>query len=209
MRGHMGELLKEIIKQVENGNVIVLFVLVLIALFINAQKIVDFYEAKKRHRIEKLKEALDNNFVRSLSKEYLEKEIEAEYFRLTTGIYLEREFREKILSIHQQAKGELSFSHFRRALPHLVFEKGEIQVSISRTDKFSFWFGLIVGWFFIACSMIFFMSSIYIKQFDLLHFIVFISFCIFFLLAGGIMIRQTFPVRSAEIIAKHLEKVKS
>ena len=76
----MQEVLNKIIESLENGNILLVVALVVVALVINSQKILECYESRKRIRIEKLKEALASEHVKGLTRLHLEYELEAEYF---------------------------------------------------------------------------------------------------------------------------------
>ena len=131
----MQEVLNKIIESLENGNIILVIALVAVALVINSQKILDYYELRKQLRIEKLKEALSSEHVKNNTRAHLENELEAEYFSLATGISLERDFREAIIEAHKASNGNVRFVQFKRALPHIEFNDKVLSVVVSKEKQ--------------------------------------------------------------------------
>lgn len=87
------------IKSLENGNVLLLFVIIIFALLINAKTILEFLEQIEAHHNEFLKDALSNDTLSSSTRVYIQEKLNMAIFKKATGIYAEKTLREKILEI--------------------------------------------------------------------------------------------------------------
>jgi hypothetical protein len=177
---------------------------VVLILIFNHKKIFDLLDEIKKIRINKLKEALECDFLTGSTKSHLQEELINEYFRVSTGIRLEKQFREKLIKIHESTNGDLPFLIFKKALPHLNFKDGIITLNITIYDRVSYYFNLLFGVFFGLVGLIFVMFP---SQFDVrdIYSILFIyglgfTFMALFIL----MISQTKTLLSAKKIEKYL-----
>lgn len=114
----------------------------------NVTRTVDVYNLFKNMRLKKLKAAVASSHVKGQTRKYLENELEAEHFKLSTGIYLERAFRERVIEIYQLAHGELSLLCFRQALPYMQYdnENKEVLIKITASDRITCWLSWVPFW---------------------------------------------------------------
>lgn len=200
----MKDILDKLVDSLNNGNIVLGLVIVAVALVFNYKKIVDFLEERKKARITMLTEALSCVFVTGLTKEHLQQELATEHFKITTGLRLEQQFREAVIEAHIAAKGELSFLHFRRALPHLFFEQNSLKVKITKLEQVSYWFNLIFGFVLAFLGLIMMVIISQMKDVGIFQvFSVFILGC-FFVGVCIFMLSQTLPIVSAKKIEKLL-----
>lgn len=200
----MKDVLDKLIDSLSNGNILLAAVIVAVALVFNYKKIVEFLEERKKARITKLTDALKCEFVTGLTKEHLQEELATEQFKITTGIGLEKQFREAVIQAHKSTNGELSFIHFKRALPHLFFEKNNLDVKVSTFEKVSYWFNLVFGFILGFLALILMILPSQINGVTLIQFFTLFALGCFFITVCLFMLTQTFPVISAKKIKKQL-----
>lgn len=200
----MKDVLDKLIESLNNGNILLGVVIVSVALVFNYKKIVEFLEERKKARITKLTEALRCDFVTGVTKSHLEEELATEQFKITTGIRLEKQFREAVIQAHKSTNGEIAFVHFKRALPHLFFEKNILKVNISLFEKISYWFNLLFGFVLAFSGLALMVLPSQIEGINFVQFISIIGLGFFFIAIALFMLAQTFPVVSARKIEKCL-----
>lgn len=200
----MKDILDELIKSLSNGNILLGIVIIAIAFIFNYKKIVMFLEERKKARIGKLIEALKCEYVTGLTKEHLQDELVTEYFKITTGIRLEKQFREAVIQAHKSTNGEISFAHFKRSLPHLFFENNSLRVEISQFEKASYWFNLVFGFILAALGLVLSILPSQVENINFLQILVILGTGLFFIVTSLFMLLQTFPVASARKIEKLL-----
>ncbi len=193
----------------ENGNPLLAIVFVILALLMNLSKIQDFIDSKKKKKIDNLKEAVKNDHIKGLTKSHLENLIEKEYFKFSTGIDLEREFREALIALHQSTDGEVRFAHFKRAIPHLSYKNHEIIVNVTLFEKILFAFNLlssvVIGFY---GAVLFILPSL-VKDQTVIQIITMFALGAFFVGLAMFMMSQVFPVVSANIIKSEIAKLKA
>ena len=202
----MQEVLNKIIESLENGNILLVVALVAVALVINSQKILEYYESRKRLRIEKLKEALASEHVKDSTRTHLEDDLEAEYFNLATGINLERDFREAIIKAHQSSDGDIRFVHFKRAMPHIKFNNKALSVVITPAEKASYLFNNLFGSLIGLFGLTLLILPGLFKGATIIQILTFLGMGLFFIVVAMFMLFQTFPVISARKVRGYLEK---
>jgi len=116
-----------------------------IYLLLNVKNILLFLDERKKVKISQLLDALQCEHIQGTTKSYLEEELANEHFKIVTGIYLEKEYREAILLAHKKAKGELAFRHFKRALPHLHYKDGVLSIKIDTFDNVTAIINVVFG----------------------------------------------------------------
>ena len=200
----MKDVLDTLVESLNNGNILLGVVIVAVALVFNYKKIVEFLEERKKARIAKLTEALKCDFVTGLTKSHLEEEMATEQFRITTGIRLEKQFRESVIQAHKDANGEIAFVHFKRALPHLFCEQSILKVKVSLFDKISYWFNLIFGFFLAFSGLALMVLPSQIEGVSFVQLFTIFGLGCFFIAIALFMLTQTFPVVSARKIEKCL-----
>jgi len=203
------DLLDKLIESLNNGNILPATIIVPVTLIFNYKKIVEFLDDRKKAKIAKLTEALSCEYIDGPSKVFLQEELATEHFKLTTGIRLEKEFREAIINAHRNTKGELSFIQFKRALPHLYFKDSELSVRISIFEKVGYWFNLIFGCGAVFFGLILMVLPSQINGVTLLQALSVFGMGVFSIAIAIFMLFQTFPVSSAHNIQEELEKMHS
>ncbi|BCS94532.1 hypothetical protein DSLASN_01640 [Desulfoluna limicola] len=105
-----------------------------ILFLVNYKKILVFFEYRKKNRVANLVEALKCDQITGLTKSHLEEELAAEHFKLSTGIRLDKEFREELIKAYRDANGAVRFDHYKRAVPHMLYENKIFSVHIGWFD---------------------------------------------------------------------------
>jgi len=201
------DVLDKLIESLNNGNILLGVVIVAVALVFNYKKIVEFLEERKKARITKLTEALKCDFVTGLTKSHLEEELASEQFKITTGIRLEKQFREAVIQAHRSTNGELAFVHFKRAIPHLFYEQETLKVKILFSEKVIYWFNLVFGFILAFLGLALMVLPSQIEGVSFIQFITIYGAGLFFIAIALFMLSETFPVVSARKIEKYLLKV--
>lgn len=196
----MKDVLDKLIESLSNGNILLSVVIVAVAFVFNYKKIVEFLEERKKARITKLTEALKCDFVTGVTKEHLEEELATEQFKITTGIRLEKQFREAVIQAHKSANGELAFIHFKRALPHLLYEQNLLKVKVSLFERVNYWFNLIFGFVLAFSGLAFMVLPSQVAEGSFVQIITTFGAGCFFFAISLFMLSQTFPVVSARKI---------
>lgn len=202
----MQAVLDKLIDSLNNGNILVAAVVVAVALVFNYKKIADFLDERKKTRISRLSDALKCEQINGVTKLHLEAELAKEHFKITTGINLEAEFREALIQAHKNAKGELSFLHFKRALPHLRLENSKISVKISWFERLGYFFNLIFGYLMAFFGLILLILPGQTKGINLVQALSIVGLGVFLIVVALFMLYQTFPVVSARLISGKLQK---
>ena len=181
-------------------------VIITVALVFNYKKIVEFVDERRKARINRLTEALKCEHVNGLTKMHLEEELAKEHFKTIMGISLERDFREAIIQAHRDAKGELEFAHFRRALPHLRYMASNLSVRISWFEHLGYWFNLVFGYLLAFSGLLLMVLPGQIKGVKLVQALSILGLGTFLIAIALFMLYQTFSVVSARRILAELEK---
>lgn len=202
----MKEALDRLIDSLSNGNLLLAGVIVAVALIFNYKKIVDFLEDRRKAKLVKLSDALKCEYIRDLTRSHLEEELATEHFKLATGIRLEKEFRDTLIAAHRSTKGELSFIHFKRALPHLHLEDSELSVHISIFEKVGYMVNLVSGFTMAIFGLLLLMLPGQIKGIKLVQALSIFGMGAIFIAIALFMLYQTTSVVSAKKISKVLKK---
>jgi len=200
------EVLNKLIDSLNNGNILMAAVVVAVALVFNYKKIADFLDARKKTRISRLSDALKCEQVSGSTKSHLEAELAKEYFKITTGINLETEFREALIQAHKNTNGELPFVHFKKALPYLRFEDSKISVKISLFELLGYFFNLVFGFLMAFLGLILLILPGQIKGVNIVQALSIVGLGIFLIAVALFMLYQTFPVVSARLILGKLNE---
>lgn len=191
----------------EEGNILFPVIIVLVAIILNYKKISDYLEERKRARALTISQALNCDYVSGLTKEHLKEELVTEHFKIATGLRLEKEFRESVINLHKRMEGSISFSHFKKAIEHLEYKDSEIKIKLTWYDKAGFWFNLIFGCILALLGMLIFIVPTHLADVSVVQFFMFVGLGAFFFSTSVMMLNQTFPVRSAKLIKKELDKL--
>lgn len=202
----MVELADKIVEMVQSGNILWIAVMAVIALATKLSKLLEFLESRKKVQIDRLLDAakcehLDDNF-----KDFLSNEIQREYFLYIAKIPAEKRFRDKIFDLHKKADGSLPFFHFKRASSHLKFEGDQILVKITKFDVISCIFNLGVALLFGFFGLAMFMIPAFIKPIVVIQVFTYYGIGTFLVAMATLFAFQTFPLYSAKLIKKELQK---
>lgn len=109
-------------------------------LILNNKKLFDFFDEFKKIRIKNIKESLSCECVLGEieTKSFLEEELVNEYFRISTGIRLEKVLREQVIKIYNHANGDIDFKDFKRAKYYLRLKDGVFIVKLTIYDAISY-----------------------------------------------------------------------
>lgn len=199
-------ILDKLIESLNNGNILVAVVVIFVAIIFNYKNISELFYDKKKEKIIKLNESLLCEHVTGLTKEHLVEELIKEQFKLHTGIGVEKEFREALISEHRNTNGEISFSHFKRALPFIFYENGRILVKLSPFDKAGYFVNLLAGFLMAFLGLLVAVLTSQIHQPTIFQILSMLGLAIFFMFVGFYMLTQTFPFTSAKKLVKHLDR---
>lgn len=194
---------------------IIVTIAVISASIVNYKRIIDLVEKQRKSRVAKLSEALKCEHITGLTKSHLEEDLATEHFKIATGVGREKAFREVLIQAHQATHGELDFIHFRQALPLLDYKDNKLTVKIDRFDLFGYRLNLFLGYVLailgsLAIGLLISLLGIaFSSQFKVINIVQILS-----LLTQGasliafalLILKETFPVRSARKVAKELEK---
>lgn len=131
----MTEIITALVNAIEEGNLWVIIAFAGLLVLFRAKSIVTFWDERRRIKLSQLKEALACDCIKGDTRRFLEGELESEYYRLATGMKLEKEVREALINTHNKCNGELRFDHFRRARDNYRFEDGKLVVQLSTFTK--------------------------------------------------------------------------
>ena len=203
----LSDILKWLTDSLNNGNLLVAFLVVVIAFIFHYKKIVDFFEERRRAKISRLLEARNCEYLSELAKERIQEELATEYFKLATGVRLEKNAREILLRTAARCSENVDFVHFKRAIPHMRFSGKRLKVEISKYAVVGHWFNLIFGLFLVIVGLGFVGFIPYLVS-GSKQFLVFFVEAAFFIFFGMFMISESFSVFSARLIQKALKNDK-
>jgi hypothetical protein len=202
------KLLDVLLKSLENGNWLIVIIIVAIAVIVNLRAILEFIERWGTKREEYIKEALKNETIVGATRTFLEEELNCIIFKKVTEISADRFFREKIKDLINRSNGDLQPYQFARARKHLQMKGGKLDIVITRVDRAEHVFNFVSAGIIAIFSLFFFMLPASIK-FAATHQIVIVmgSGVLMFFFALFLVL-QTVPLSVAkriEPIIKQLE----
>lgn len=203
--------INKLFEHLEKGNIFIIFIFIAIYILIyslkNWKQIIDYYGEHKKSKINAITEALKSEYVKGFTRTYLEEALESEHFRMSTGVKLEKEFREALLQVYKKTKGELPFKHIKRALLYLEYKNGQLHITINWAAKLSFLILFIMSIFLFIYSMLgIIIVSFYSDDFTFQQITKIIVYCCIYFLTSIIFFGQTFPYFSVIKIEKILKK---
>lgn len=194
-------------QDLRDGNITIVLTMIGIFIIFNWKKIVDYYSEHKKSKIKTISEALQCEYMDDFTKNHLEESLATEHFRLSTGIKLEKEFRQALIKAHKETNGELSFKHFKRALPNIEYSEAKLHIKISWLDKVF----CIVNW---ICALVLIITAIAVCYTMFIHraevtwiqiLRIIPSIVICFVMAF-VALLQTLPIVSAGIIRSYCKE---
>lgn len=206
-------LINKISEHLEKGNIFIFIAIyILIYSLKNWKQIIDYYGEHKKSKINAITEALKSEYVKGFTRTYLEEALESEHFRMSTGIKLEKEFREALLQVYKKAKGELTLKHIKRALPYLEYKNEQLHIKMKWATKFSFLALFLMSIFlFIYGTLGMIIISFYGDNFTFQQITKIIINCCIYFITSIIFFGQTFPhlavIKIEKIFKKHQEVI--
>jgi len=200
----MEKVLELLTTSLKNGNLLGAVVIIAVAFVFNYKNIIIFIDERKKAKIAKLNEALKCPYIEEVTKTYLQNQLAAEQFKITTGVFLEKEFREALIKAHSDAQGEVAFTHFKRALRYITFKDAGLEIKLSLYDHLSFGFNWFVGTSIIIISCLYMILPSQIKGITVMQALSIIGVSLVYIMAGMFMLYQTFSYTSAKRVSKFL-----
>ena len=194
----MDKVLNYLLEVGANGNMFAVAIIMAVAIAFNLEKIFRFIDSRKKVKINLIEESLSSSHIKGNTKVYLEGLIETEYFKSITGMTLEKQFREAILHAHKKSNGELSFKHFKRALPYIEFKDSKLSINISKISVLGFIYNIVVGFLMLVSAFFFFVAPAFSSEINLIQASSLYALGIFMSLLGGAMMIQALPLISAK-----------
>lgn len=204
----MIELSGKIFDAVQSGNILWLAVFLVVAAFMNASKIFDFLENRKKTQIKRLQEAATCTSLDEKFKDFVTHELQREYFLYIAKIAGEKQYRDKLFDIHKKSNGDLPFFHFRRASGFMKYEGGDVLVKIDFMDKLASVFNAFGFMLFLFFGMAFFLLIVINKPTSIMQNLSLLAGGFAFLGVAMLFASQTFPLYSAKKVRAEIEKQK-
>lgn len=101
--------------------------------------------------------------------------------------------------------GEISFNHFKRALPYFKFKKQKVSIHIDKFERTAYWFNLLGGCFMAFMSLTILLLLAQTPNPAVVTIFTMLGMSAFFTAVAIFMVAQTFPIVSAKMID---EKIK-
>jgi hypothetical protein len=202
----LNDVLKKLIESLNNGNILIALIIVAVAIVFNFRAIVDFFEDCNKARLSKLTEALQCEYLSEFSKIHLQEALATEHFKRSTGIRVEKQFRDAIIETHQNFKGELRFAHFKRALPYIRFADKKLTIRITKIQKLLFLYNLVFGGLLIISGLLFFGLTGFLEAAAMSGVFKYVGAVLLLSVVGVLMLLEALPMTSALHVRKELEK---
>ncbi|WP_152596704.1 hypothetical protein [Chelonobacter oris] len=201
----------DLIKEVSGNNpLIIVPIVILLFILINMKSILLFLQDLKRSRIGKIKEAIDSDCLTENTRRFIKEELENEYFNLIAGIYIERKFREALLSFYKEYSGEITFRTIQRAFRYINFSNSKLHVKITKCDKIEYYLHWLLFIFFFLFAMGILVASVVIEGKNIMiKFFIFGSLGLIFIFLSVWSLAQANKIKTAEKIAQLLENTTS
>lgn len=165
---------------------IVIVSTVLFSIAFKISRIIDFFDTRKKSRINFLSEAINHTNVNDLMKSKLEVEVQKEFFRLLSSVSAGERHRALIFDICHKSGGKIQIFDFKKIANYLKFSENKVDIEISKMDYLGVGIMTFLAIFYLICAGVFILGSIYLKSNILKAFvllcvgILFIIACVFF-----------------------------
>jgi len=199
----MEKILDPLIEGVNSGNYLVIAFIVVLTILFNLEKISNFLDSRNKVKIKFIEEAIKNPNVDGKTKLHLESLIEIEYFKSITGIYLEKEIREKLIQAHLKTNGELKFKHFKRAVPFLTYTDSTLSIELGFWRKLEFIYNLIFGIIMVLMGLVSGMLPVLSPETTPTNILLALCIAVALVSFGFLMLMQCVPMLSA----RHVREV--
>jgi hypothetical protein len=202
----LGELIKPFLESAQRGDTLLVATILAVAVVFNLRKITSFLVDRKRVRIKGIEAALQSECVVGPSLECLRELAATEHFYVATGVRLERLPREALIRVHRNSEGRLRFVHFKRALPHVDYKSGRIEIHINAFDRLFMWFGLFAGTPMFIISLALMAPVLFTSLFTDTRLWATLPSLFIFGLAGVCSFMQAMPAYSARLVRKEMTR---
>lgn len=202
------KLLDALLKSLENGNWLIVIIIVAIAVIVNLRAILEFIERWGTKREEYIKEALKIETIVGATRVFLEEELNCIIFKKVTEISADRFFREKIKDLVDRSNGDLQPYQFAKARKHLKMKGGKLDIVITRADRVEHVFNFVYAGIMVIFALFFFMLPVSIKFAALHQVVIVMGLGVLMFFFALFLVLQTAPLSVAkhiEPIIKHLE----
>jgi len=203
------DLIAKLSESLSDGELLTSAAFACLFLIVNFKKIVEFLEDRKKARVANLVEALKCDQITGLTKSHLEEELAAEHFKLSTGIRLDKEFREELIKAYREANGEVRFDHYKRALPHLKFRDNTLSVRITWFERTGFFINGFCGLVLAIISLPLMFLSYFGKEVTFIQFLGQFGIGALYMIIAFFFFYQILSVISARHINGELQKRES
>jgi len=200
----MEKILDPLIEGVNSGNYLVIAFIVVLTILFNLEKISNFLDSRNKVKIKFIEEAIKNPNVDGKTKLHLESLIEIEYFKSITGIYLEKEIREKLIQAHLKTNGELKFKHFKRAVPFLKYTESTLSIELGFWRNLEFLYNLVFGVIMILMGILSGILPVLSSETTSTNILLALSMAVVLVGFGFLMLMQCVPVISARYVREAL-----
>lgn len=205
----MKNLIAKLSESLSNGDFLLSTIIMILIFIANSKTIVKFLENRKKARVTNLIEALKCDHITGLTKSHLEEELAAEHFKLSTGIRLEKEFREELIKAYHDANGQVRFDHYKRALPHMTYIDNILSVRVTWFDKIGVCINGFCGLALAIISFLIMCLSFFEKGVPLIQFLGRLGVGSIYMGIAVFLFYQVLPVISAWHVAGALAKCKN
>ena len=200
----MEKILDLLIEGVNSGNYLVIAFIIVLTILFNLEKISNFLDSRNKVKIKFIEEAIKNPNVDGKTKLHLESLIEIEYFKSITGIYLEKEIREKLIQAHLKTNGELKFKHFKRAVPFLKYTESTLFIELGFWRNLEFLYNLVFGVIMILMGILSGILPVLSSETTSTNILLALSMAVVLVGFGFLMLMQCVPVISARYVREAL-----
>lgn len=205
----LNSLVETINQAFEGRPFIILPIMISMFIITNLKSILSFICDLKIIQIKKIKEALDSNYLTENIREFLKEELENEYFRLIKGIYVEKPFRDKLLSIHKESSGSLTFRTIKRGFKYIKFSDSKIEIKFTKWDIIEYYGNWLFFGIFLLIAIFFFLLPQIITSGNILYKLIIFGLLGFISLLFSIFsLAQTNEKKEAERIKKFIDNHK-
>jgi len=151
----MNKLIDIFTKNLDNGNYLLIVLIVFIVLSFKFEKIFKSFDNMKKNKLNFLIDITKKDFLDNTTKENVYETINNDIFKVTTGIQTNKYMREKIINLYNNYKGEISLYDIKKSIPFLKIKNDSINIKLTKFDYyFSYIFSLIFGIFSLWLGLI-------------------------------------------------------
>lgn len=107
-----------------SGKIIGGWIYLIIPILLSIKPVKNFFDDIKKSRIKTLQMVLleGENYLENNTKKFLKGNLEEEYFKLATGLYLSKGFQNAMMDLYDNDNCNVSFDHFKRASGYMKYD---------------------------------------------------------------------------------------